>query len=472
MNRKLTSALALLAALALPAGALRAAEEKPLPKDLPAFGPDKPLPVPAIQKSTTPEGLNVWVVKRPGFPKVTAVLAVRGGTAADPAGMEGIGELLAGTIKEGTAKRTSRQIAEELQSVGGDLSASASDDAVLVTASGLASGTGKLLDVLADVARNASFPAKEVELAKANALQGLAARESTPEFLAQKAFAAAVYGNHPYRVVSITREVIGKTTPEVLKKEYARRFRPEHALLVMVGNLDDGAAKLAAAAFKGWKGAGEALPATPPSPKARGRELYLVDRPGSVQSLLMVGRPGPKASDPDYYPSVVANTIFGGAFGSRLVHNIREDKGYTYSPRASVITYQEGGLLQVRADVRNEVTAASLMEIFYELDRMAATLPTAEELTKAKRFQTGLYLLRNQIQGAVAGTLASNWVKGLPPEELAAFVPKVNAVTAQQIEEAGRATFRSNTQTVVVVGDSKKVKGEVELFGPVKDVKP
>ncbi len=411
-------------------------------------------------------------MKRGGFPKVTAMLVVRGGIAADPAGWEGGSQLLADTLKEGTAKRSSRQIAEELQSVGGELSTQFSDDAIIVWVNGLASGTGKLLDVLADVARNASFPAKEVELAKANALQNLAARESTPEFLAQKAFAGAVYGTHPYHVVSPTREIIGKTTPEMLKREFARRFRPDHALLVLVGDLDEHAANLAAAAFRGWKGVGEPVPETPPSPKPRGRELYLVDRPGSVQSTLMVGRPAPRATDPDYYPTLVANTIFGGAFGSRLVLNIREDKGYTYSPRVSVQTFREGGLLQARADVRNEVTAPTLLEIFYELDRMAATAPTAEELAKAKRYQSGLYLLRNQIQGAVAGTLATNWVNGLPPEELGLFVPKVNAVTAKQVEDAGRATFPSNTQTVVVVGDAKKVKDDVALFGPVREIAP
>jgi len=172
----------LLALLALVAPALSAAEKKPLPKDLPPFGEDKPLPVPAIAQSKLPNGLVVWVVKRPGFPRVAAVLAVRGGTAADPKDAEGIAELLADTVKEGTTTRTSRQIAEDLQAVGGEIGATPGADAIYVTVTGLGSGTPKLLEVLADVVRNASFPAAEVELAKNNAIQGLQARATVMAF--------------------------------------------------------------------------------------------------------------------------------------------------------------------------------------------------------------------------------------------------------------------------------------------------
>ena len=465
--------LSLLAATALLAPAAFAAEPPPLPKDLPAFGSDRPLPVPVIGKSTLPNGLTVWLVRRPAFPKVSAVLAVRGGTVADPAGMEGVSELLASTLKEGTAKKSSRQIAEELQTLGGDLSVSAGADAFYLRASALGTGTARLLDLLAGVALAPAFPAGEVGLAKENALQELEAREATPDYLASKAFATAVYGSHPYHVVSASRETIGKTTPELLRKEHARRFRPDQALLVIAGDLEEAATKAAVAkAFGAWKGEGAAIPAAPASPEARGREIFVVDRPGSVQSTVVSGRPGPKVSDADWYDVLVANTIYADAFGSRLTQNIREQKGYTYSPSGDFTTRRAGSLLQIQADVRNEVTAATLLEVFYELDRMAATKPTAEELAGAKRYQGGLYLLRNQVQGAVASTLARNWVNGLPPEALAEFVPKVNAVTAEGVQAAGRKHFLSSSQTVVVVGDAKQIKPQLELFGAVKETKP
>jgi predicted Zn-dependent peptidase len=461
------------ATTALVPNATVAAEPPPLPKDFPAFGADRPLPVPAIAKSTLPNGLAVCIVRRPAFPKVSAVLVVRGGGVADPAGMEGVSQLLASTLKEGTAKKTSRQIAEELQAIGGDLSVSAGPDAFTLRSSALATGTSRLLDLLAGVALSPAFPPAEVDLAKENALQELEAAEATPEYLASKAFLAAVYGDHPYHVYSASRETIGRTTPEILRKEHARRFRPDQALLVVAGDLDLAATKsVVAKAFGAWKGSGEPVAASPASPAARGREIRLVDRPGSVQSTVVSGRPGPKVSDADWYDVLVANTIYADAFGSRLVRNIREEKGYTYSPAGAFTTRRVGSLLQLVADVRNEVTAATLLEVFYELDRMAATKPTADELAGAKRYQGGLYLLRNQIQASVAGTLARNWVNGLPPEALGEFVPKVNAVTADAVQAAGRRHFLSSTQTVVVVGDAKEVRPQLELFGAVKEMKP
>jgi YVTN family beta-propeller protein len=192
-----------------------------------------------------------------------------------------------------------------------------------------------------------------------------------------------------------------------------------------------------------------------------------VPRPGSVQSTLIVGRPVPTLTDPDYHSLLVANTIFAGAFGSRLVLNIREAKGYSYSPQGLLRPRRKGGLLSVQADVRNEVTGAAALEVFYELDRMATTAPTEEELTKAKRYQGGLYLLRNQLQGAVARTLASYWVNGLPPESLGEFVPKVRAVTDADVRRVGGAYFTSGSQTLVVVGEEARVKAELAPFGEV-----
>ncbi len=458
--------LALILTAPFLSSAILAAEAKPLPKDLPPFGADRPLPTPALTASKLPNGLTVWLVKRPGFPKITVVLAVRGGTASDPAGQEGIADLLADTLKEGTTTRSSRQMAEELQSVGADMSASASDDAISLSVDGLSSGTGKLIEIVADVARNASFPDAEVTLAKTNAIQGLLARESTPEFLGQKAFFKAVYGDHPYHIIAPTKEVLAGATPTLLKKEFVRRFRPEGSLLVVVGDIDP--AKVSALvdkSFGSWKGTGEGIAPTPPPPPVAGGHFYGVNRPGSVQSQVIVGRPAFMVTDPDYYPLLVANTICAGSFTSRLTENIREDKGYTYSPRASIDTMQKGGLLRLRADVRNDVTGATLMEIFYEMDRMATTNPSDEEISRAKRYQSGLYLLRNQIQAAVAGTLAGNWVKGLPPEALGEFVTKVNAVTAESIRKVGQKIYPSATQTVVVVGDEATIKSEVAPFG-------
>jgi zinc protease len=450
-----------------------AAKEQPLPKDLPPYGAEKPLPVPEVEELKLDNGLTVWVVARPDFPKVTALLVMRGGTAADPKEMEGVSEVFADVLKEGTATRSARQIAEQLQAVGGEINVGSGDDAVTVYADGLSTGAKTVLEIIADVARNASFPDNEVDLAKTNALQGLMARESTPEFPVSKAFAAAVYGDHPYRIVAPTKEIIQKVTPALLRGEHARRFRPDHGLLLIVGAVDPKAMQqYARSLFADWQSKGEPIAATPPSPGGGARRILIIERPGSVQSEIRVGRTTPKATDPDYHTLLVANTIFGGAFSSRLIENIREDKGYTYSPRVSVATFEQGGLLSIRASVRTEVTAGALLEIFYELDRMATTDPTANELERAKRYQSGLYLLRNQTQGALARTLATNWVNGLPPAALGEFVPKIDAVTSAQVREVGKKLMTSASQTVVIGGSSKQIATDVAPFGKATVVTP
>jgi len=457
----------------LPTGPSLAKEESPLPKDLPSYGADRPIPIPQVTEKTLPNGLVVWIVQRPGFPKVVALVTARGGTAADPKGMDGLANVLADAMREGTATRTSRQIAEELQAIGGDIETAAGEDALTVGVEGLASGTAKILNVVADVVRNASFPAEEVDLVKTNNLQGLQASEAAPEFPVRKAFAATVFGDHPYRVVYPTEEAIQKVTPALLKSEHARRFRPDRSLLVVVGAVDAATTgRIIEKEFGAWKATGDPIAATPATPAAGQRRILLVDRPGAVQSEMRVGRPTVKATDPDYYALLVTNAMFGGAFTSRLTENIREDKGYTYSPGSTAQTFEQGGLLSVRAAVRNEVTAATLLEIFYELDRVGATLPTDEELGRAKRYLSGLFLLRNEVNSSLARTLSSNWVRGLPLKALSEYVPKVNEVTAEQTREVGRKYMTSRTQTVVIGGDAKSVGPAIEAFGPITSVAP
>jgi predicted Zn-dependent peptidase len=447
------------------------ADEAPLPADLPPYGDSRPLPVARIEEQTLDNGLTVWVVPRSGYPMVDVRLVVRGGTAVDPPGQLGLADVLADVLRGGTETRSSRQIAEDLQAVGGELRTSAGLDALVVAADGFSTDFETVLSIVADVARSSTFPASEVELAKANALQALQARMATPELEVDKQFAATVFGDHPYRFTSAEPETLQGLSREQLVREYRRRLRPERSLMIVAGPVDPAAAKAAvAASFGDWQAEGEAPAEVPAAPRSTERRILMIPRPGSVQSEIRVGRPSIPATDDDYIPVLVANTIFGGSFGSRLVDNIREDKGYTYSPGAGFDTFARGGMLRVRAAVRNEVTAASLLEIFYELDRMGSTLPTEQELAQAQRFQGGLYLLRNQIQGALVRTLANNWVQGLPVEALAEFVPKVEAVTAEDVKRVGREHFASRRQVVVLGGDADAIRADVELFGPVEVV--
>jgi predicted Zn-dependent peptidase len=464
MTRRILTIFFLLFLAVAPAAGTE--KEQPLPKDLPPYGELKPFRAPQVTTQKLANGLTLWLVPRPGFPKVSYTLAVRGGMSADPQDRPGLADLLTATINQGTATRTAKQIAEELQAAGGDLSASAGSESIMLGTSVLTSKAAVGLALLADIARNATFPDSEVELGKRNAADRLRQQESNPFFLASRALAKALFGQHPYAVTSLTQDSIAKTTPQELRSEYARHFRPDQAILVVVG--DFGPAEISGSAeslLGNW-----AAPSTPPVPAVEKpssvppHAIFLVERPDSVQTTLALGSLGPTESNPDYAATRVANALFGGMFGSRLTLNIREDKGYTYTPGSYVVSRRTAGIFQTWAAVRNEVTGATLNEIDYELNRMATTSPSEEELVHAQRYLVGNQAIDLQAQESVGRSLARLWILGLPPEELGRESERIGKVTIQDVDAAASRYFPAARQAIVAVGVEKVIKDQLAPF--------
>ncbi|RTL20376.1 MAG: insulinase family protein [Burkholderiales bacterium] len=445
-----------------------------LPKELPPFGQDKPLTVPKITQQTLPNGLQVWVVPRNGIPRVDFVLALRGaGFGADAPDAPGRAKLLAGLLTGGTATLGSKQIAEAAQSMGGDLSANAGNDGISLSANALASHAGSMVRLLADVARNPAFPDDEVQLAKANALQGLKASSTQPSFRAAKALDGAIYGDHAYGRTQENEAAIHAVTAEGLRGEHARRFRPDRALLVITGRIDDATAlKLAQEAFGDWKASGEPVADLTPPPASRPVQKLLLERPGSVQATLRLGRPGMPASGDDQVALRLTSTILGQGFSSRVNIKLREEKGYTYGARAGGLSFRVGGAINGGADVRNEVTGASITEFINEYRRIGSEPVPADELAMNKRYMAGTYLVTTQLQGAVARQLANNWLVGLPADFLGKFVPAVQKVSPAQVQAMGKKYFNPDEQSWVVVGDAEKIGEQLKAFGEFQVVKP
>lgn len=460
-------------ALLLPAAAL-AQKDQPLPKDLPPYGEQPALQLPDVKAAKLDNGLTVWLVAQPGLPKVSFSAAVLGGLAADPSNRPGMTELLSRTLSQGTKTRNARQIAEEIQGAGGDLEAGGNRDRIVVSTSVLSAKAEAAIGLLADVLENASFPDNEVALAKRNLSESLRQREAQPGFQANRTLARVLFGSGPYSIVAPTQDSVSQTTPAELRQEFARRFRPDQALVVAVGDFD--AAKMSALLKEklgGWK-----APATPPvivnakpsAPAPHG--AYFVARPNSVQTTLVLAAFGPLRGDPDYEATEVANAIYGGIFTSRLVVNIREDKGYTYSPGSGVQALRQAGILRTQADVRNAVTGASLNEIDYELNRMVTTSPTEEELLRAKRSLLGIEAISLQARDAVAGELAGLWLNGLPPDGIGTYGKKISATTSDQVDAAAQKYFPAARMTIVAVGEEKVIRDALAPFGlPLQQVK-
>jgi zinc protease len=462
---------ALAAALAL-APSARAATVQ-LPAELPPFGKDKPLAVPQITQQTLPNGLQVWVVPRNGIPRVDFVLAVRGaGYGADPADAPGRAKLLAELLSEGTAKRSSKQIAEDAQAMGGGIGAAASNDGISISAHALASHAAGMAGLLAEVARRPAFPDGEVQLAKVNALEALKAASTQPGFRAAKALDRAIYGDHAYGRTQETEAAINAVTTEGLRAEHARRFRPDRTLLVVTGRIDAAQAmKLAREAFGDWKPAGEPVAELAAPPASAPVQRLLLERPGSVQATLRLGRPGMAASHDEQVALRLTSTILGTGFSSRVNQNLREEKGYTYGARAGGQSWRAGGAITGGADVRNEVTGAAMTEYVKEYRRIGAEPVPEPELAMNKRYMAGSYLVSTQLQGSVARQLASNWLVGLPADFLGKFVPALQKVSAAEVQAVGRKYFNPDEQSWVVVGDSAKIAEQLKAFGEFATVK-
>lgn len=469
MTRKTVTgnlATALLSIFVLSSLAL-AQKEPPLPKDLPAYGPEKPLQTPSVKAERLDNGLSLWLVSEPGFPKVALTIAIRGGLAADPSDQPGISELLSNTINQGTRTRSAKQIAQEIAASGGDLSASADKDSIQLSTVILSSKIDPALSLLADILQNASFPDAEVDLAKRNLADSLEQREAETSFLAERARDKVLFGDHPYHVVAPTRESVATFISTQLRAIFTERFRPDHIMLIAVGDFqNDKMLDAIKSALGGWKTPATApIPASPKLPTSVEHVVFLVPRPGSVQTTIELGGFGPLRGDADYESATVANAIYGGLFSSRLTSNIREDKGYTYSPYTYLPAYRSAGEVVSHADVRNEVTGASLNEMIYELNRLDTTSPTEEELSKAKHYLVGREALRMQDRASLAARLATLWIAGLQPEQIGIYGRKVTATTATDVDAAARKYFLAYRMAIIAVGEEKVVREALAPLG-------
>lgn len=441
-------------------------------ESLPPLGPPRPVPAPRVDRAVLPNGLAVQVVPYAGVPLVSVRLVTRGGLSDDPAGSPGLARLFAASLREGTTTRTSAVLADLAQEAGGDLSAGAGPDSLSIGASGLAARFPLLLDLVADLAMRPAFPADGVARVKDLVHEDLETSESEPSYLAVRAFARALYGNHPYGTISPTSASIDAVAPELLAAVAPRRLRPERSLLLVAGDVDAGAVHAEAARlFGGWRGAGESPAAVPvPVAPAGPRRILVLDRPGSVQTNLLVGNLGFSRTDPDAYPLELAMTIYGGSFTSRLVQNLREQKGYTYSPGAGASWLAGCGTVRSYAAVRTEVTGAALNEILYEMERMATTEASDEEMERAFRRDAGSLAISLQTAAGVADEVGRLWVLGLPPEEIGREVDELARVTKADVRRASRRVFGTGAARIVAVGDAAAIREELGTFGELEEV--
>jgi predicted Zn-dependent peptidase len=436
---------------------------------IPALRPERPVVWPRRTRATLVNGLLVVLVESHTIPKLTAELLFRSGNAVVARQSPGLAEMTAAVVRTGTASRSSRQIEEDLRRMGADLSTGAGTDTSSISFAGLVEFSSGLLELVAELAQQASFPADEFERERRQYLEELRIQRTTPGFLAGERLRKALFGEHPYAVVAPTGAQVEAYQRDQLVGFYREHYRPGNALLLVVG--DFAAEKMLAQiekAFRSWPAGKPEAPHEPAPPEMRGRRVDLVHLPGAVQAQVLVGNRAITRRHPDWLRLGLANCIYGGAFNSRLVINIREQKGYTYSPRSSVSALRQHGYFSVHAAVRNEVTAATLAEMFYELDRLRALPVGEEELSDARNYLSGVFAIGLGTQEGLESQLATVYLNELPEDYLETYREKIRALTAEDVLIAARKYFDSANARIVVVGDRKEVAEQAALFGDLE----
>jgi zinc protease len=436
---------------------------------LPPVGPERPFaPAPRTERSLS-NGLRIVTMRHGAVPKVTALLTIESGLAVDPADKAGLAQFVVDLAQEGTASRSSEQIKREVFAMGASLSATAGQDAATFQVRGLTTTLPQMLAVLADVVRNPTFPQSELDLMKATTAQRLQAQAASPQFVNNKLFRQSLFGDHPYSRIGVTQESLPNIDRTAITTYHQTYYRPNNAFLVVVGDVaPDAVFEAAEKAFAGWER--RALPETKAValPALKGRTLVFVQRPNSVQSSISVGNFTPARNDARWYTLQLANQIFGAAFDSRLVRNIREEKGYTYSPGSLFQAMEQGGLYRAVADVRNEVTGATLKEIYAEIDKMRAGGPEAEELSDAKQYSRGLFVIQNATQTGLANTLNTVNTFALPKDYPETFQRQISQPSAEAVKTGAEMLLGSQDSVVVIVGDYTKVKDQLTGFANIR----
>lgn len=432
--------------------------------EMPKPGPVKALQVPLPVSFELPNGLTVLVNERPGLPIVSASLVVRTGSGANPVDKPGLANFTASMLDEGTASRSALQIADEVARLGGSLNTGSTMDASQVTASSLRRNFPELLDIMADVTRQPSFPTEEVERQRASRLGSLLQQRENPNAVASLVASAVIYGEkHPYGFPELGTEASNKTmSREDMHGFWSRNFVPNNAAFVVSGQITrDELRPTIEKAFGTWAKGTPVQPTLSPPDSVPAR-LVLVDKPGAPQTQLRVAGLGAPRSTPEYEALQVMNESLGGLFSSRINLNLREVHGYTYGAGSQFVFRRGTGPFMVATGVRTEVTGASVSEIFKELRGMREKPPAGEELALAKDSLVRSLPAQFETSGRVTGSTSNIYVYDLGLDYYAKLPATLGAVTTEQVKAVADKYLVPEKLSVIAVGDRSKITPELQ----------
>jgi predicted Zn-dependent peptidase len=428
--------------------------------------------LPRAEEASLPNGLRVILLTSSKVPTFNMQMVVLSGGLSDKPDFRGLSGFTASLLREGTAKRSSKDIAEQIDSFGATLTATSGLSSMITTIStaGLVENFDQTLDLFADVIRNPTFPEAEVGKYKARMLPQLQFQRSSPQFLALEQFNRAIYGaGHPASLVSPPKESIQKLTSKDLAAFHSTYYRPNNAILAIVGDvtMKDVMPKLEKA-FGDWQKADVPATTIPAAPEQSASKIFLIDRPGSVQTVLRLGTLGIERTSPDYFAVLLADGVLGSGPSARLFLNLREDKGYTYGAYSNFGGTRFRGTWVSSAEVRTEVTEGAMKEFIFELTRLRNDPVPAEELENAKRSIIGGFALSLEQPQSLLQNIITQKLYNLPADYWDTYPQKVAAITAEDVQRVAKKYIDMDHLQVVAVADAAKARDVLSKYGKVE----
>ena len=434
----------------------------------PASGPARDIAFPPIARSELANGLELNVVRWEQLPIVYLRLVVESGAAADPDDLQGLSSLVADMLKEGTRRQSSAELAERIEFLGADLSTGADQESVSLVFRALSEHMGEAMDILAEVATQPAFANAELTKLKRREGDRLALLGQQPFFLARRALYAGLYGDHPYARIETTPATLERVRRTDLQAWHRTHFVPANAHLVAVGAVTPEAVQSAAErAFGRWRGRAPATVERPAPPARRNRTITVVDRPGSVQSVIVIGNLAIARGDEDYVPLMVANQVLGGSAASRLFMDLRERRSLTYGAYSVVGERVDVGPFLAYAQVRTEVTSEAMGAFFENLSAITTEAPSADELANAHRYLSDSFPLQIDTPGKIANLVSELRIFGLADDYWDGFRTEIREVAAPASLAAAQEHMRPNEALVVVVGEAAQIAEGLTAFGRV-----
>jgi zinc protease len=439
----------------------------------PSSGPIRNFDFPAVDRRTLLNGLDLRVARMSRLPVVSLKLFLRGGESALSAERGGLGVLTGDALEGGTKRRSGTELAEALERIGARLSVGVGWEGTSVGLSCLADRLPEALALLAETLLEPAFPDDEVQRALEQHLAGIRQRAKDPAALASDAAAARYFASTvPYArpVDGVADTFAGVTRKELIGYADAS-YRPQGGGLIVVGDVDAGEVEAMARERLGsWTGAPAPVADFAVEPATRERRVWIVDRPGSVQSEIRVGHVGVARDTPDYFGLAVSNMVLGGMFTSRLNLNLRERHGFTYGVRSRFAYRSQPGFFQVSTSVGNEVTGPAVREILAEIEAMADTGPTDDEVAAARDYAAGVFGLHLETASDVATRVSQLVVYGLRDDYYRDYRDAVRSVSREHAAEAAKRQVRPAESQIVLVGDASQIAAPLEALelGPVE----